>query len=407
MTGNQRGAIMNLDFSPADLAFRSEVRAFLKANLPDHLREAMAKTPSVFVEKDIALEWQRILHAKGWLAYQWPVEYGGPGWSPVQRYLFETECARAGAPGLVALGLKLVAPVIWTYGSAEQKSFFLPKILTGDHYWCQGYSEPGSGSDLASLKTRAELHGNKYIVNGTKIWTTHAHHANWMFCLVKTDLSVKPQKGITFLLIDMNQPGIDIRPIITMAGDHEVNQVFLDNVEVPVSNRVGDEGQGWEIAKFLLENERGGSCMAPPLLADIAELKRVAPTLPGNPTSEPGFQQKMARVEVEAEALEMTELRILAELAAGRRPGPQTSMIKLIGSEIRQKIDLLYLDALGNAALPLETARPLYGNARPEPVTSDLAQVATPAYLNGRAWSIFGGTSEVQRTIIAKTVLGL
>jgi alkylation response protein AidB-like acyl-CoA dehydrogenase len=402
---------MNVDFSDADLAFRDEVRRFLAANLNGYLKEAMAQTPSVFVEKDIALEWQRILHAKGWLAYQWPVEHGGTGWTPIQRYIFEKECALAGAPGLVALGLKLVAPVIWTYGTPDQKAHFLPKILTGEHYWCQGYSEPGSGSDLASLKTRAERDGDRYIVNGTKIWTTHAHHANWMFCLVKTDVTVKAQKGITFLLIDMAQPGIDVKPIITLAGDHEVNQVFLDNVAVPVANRVGAEGQGWEIAKFLLENERGGSCMAPMLLADLDALRRIAADQPG-PHGAPliedaDFAKKLTRIELDAQALEMTELRILAELAQGKRPGPQTSMIKLLASEIRQKVDHLLVEACGYDGLVLETARPLYGNARPEPVGPDFAQVALPTYLNGRAWSIFGGTSEVQRGIIAKTVLGL
>lgn len=402
---------MDMSFSAAERAFRDEVRAFLRDHLPDHLREAAAGTPSVFVEADVALEWQAILHAKGWLGYQWPAEHGGTGWSPVQRYIFEKECALAGAPGLIVLGLKLVAPVLWTYGSPWQKAHFLPRILTGEHYWCQGYSEPGSGSDLASLKTRAERVDSGYRVTGTKIWTTHAHHANWMFCLARTDSQVKAQKGISFLLINMDQPGISVRPIITMAGDHEVNQVFLDDVHVPADQRVGEEGQGWEIAKFLLENERGGSCMAPSLVADLAALRATAARQSagdGRTLSEDtGFMRKIARAELEAQALEMSELRILADVAAGKRPGPQTSMIKLIASQIRQEIDLLAVEAMGYDALALETQRPLYGNGRPEPIGPDGAQVVMPAYLNGRAWSIFGGTSEVQRTIIAKTVLGL
>ncbi|MEM6681794.1 MAG: acyl-CoA dehydrogenase family protein [Pseudomonadota bacterium] len=403
---------MDLSFSDDELAFRDEVRDWLKENLPDHLKTAMANTPSVFVEQDIMVEWQRILHQKGWLAYQWPKEYGGTGWSPTQRYIFEKECALAGAPGLVVLGLKLVAPVIYTYGTPEQKAEFLPKILTAEHYWCQGYSEPGSGSDLASLKTKAVRDGDDYVINGTKIWTTHAHFSNWIFCLVKTDTECKPQKGISFVLIPMDAPGIDVKPIITMAGDHEVNQVFLDDVRVPIANRVGEEGQGWEIAKFLLENERGGSCHSPAILADLEKLRMQAAQQPSGfngaaLTDDAGFNEQVARIELDAQALEISELRILAELAQGRRPGPQTSMIKTIASELRQKVDHLRVNAFGYDGMQLEYSRPLYGNARPIPMGPEDAQIAMPSYLNGRAWSIFGGTSEVQRTIIAKTVLGL
>lgn len=403
---------MDIKFSSEELAFRDEVRDFLATALPEHLKSAMANTPSVFVEKDIMIEWQRILNDKGWLGYQWPKEYGGTGWTPTQRYIFEKECALAGAPGLVVLGLKLVAPVIYTYGNQQQKDFFLPKILSGEHYWCQGYSEPGSGSDLASLKTKAVREGDEYIINGTKIWTTHAHFANWMFCLAKTDTECKPQKGISFFLIDMDQPGIDIKPIITMAGDHEVNQVFMDDVRVPVANRVGEEGQGWETAKFLLENERGGSCYSPSILAGIEHLRHQASTQPAGDgiqmlIDESAFQQEIAALELEVQAMEMSELRILAEMAQGRRPGPQTSMIKTLASELRQRMDVLRVNAFGYDGMQLEYERPLYGNTRPIPVGPEDAQIALPTYLNGRAWSIFGGTSEVQRTIIAKTVLGL
>lgn len=403
---------MDMSFSAEELAFRDEVRAFLRDNLPDQLRVATHNTTSVFVEKDVNLEWQRILHARGWLAYQWPVEVGGTGWSPVQRYVFESECARAGAPTLVALSMKLVAPVIYTFGTPEQKAHFLPRILSGDDYWCQGFSEPGSGSDLASLKTRAELQGDHYVVNGTKIWTTHAHHANWLFCLVKTDTTVKPQRGITFLLIDMNQPGIEVRPIITMAGDHDVNQVFLDNVKVPVAHRVGAEGQGWDIAKFLLENERGGAWHAPGLIAQFESIRASATgrpsSRPGVPlTDDPAFAAKAARLELELSAFEMIEMRILGEMAQGRRPGPQTSVVKLLASNLHQAIDQFRLDVFGYDALQLETRRPLYGNDRPEAIGDPDAQLAMPAYLNSRAWTIFGGTNEVQKSIIAKTVLGL
>jgi alkylation response protein AidB-like acyl-CoA dehydrogenase len=402
---------MHMDFSPQELAFREEVRSFLAGNLPEHIREGSRNTPSVFVEPDIGDEWQRILHEKGWLAYHWPKEAGGTGWDPVQRYIFEKECALADAPALSVLGLKLVAPVIYTFGTPEQKARFLPKILDGSEKWCQGYSEPGAGSDLASLKTRAQLHGGTYRINGSKIWTTHAHYADWMFCLVRTNPDVKPQEGITFLLVPMKQKGISIRPIITLAGDHEVNQVFLDDAETHEQYRIGAEGQGWSIAKFLLENERGGSCAAPRLLADIARLRKAADAEPSGTNGAyghlPSVEARLAALELEAQALETTELRILAELKAGRRPGPQTSLVKLVSSSLRQKIDELAVDIFGPSGLQLPPERPLYGNSAPEPVGSREAQLATPTYLNSRAWTIFGGTNEVQKTIIAKTVLGL
>lgn len=402
---------MDMDFSPEELAFRAEVRAFLAERLPEHIREGSRSTPSVFVEPDIGDEWQRILHEKGWLAYHWPTEAGGTGWDPVQRYIFEKECALADAPALSVLGLKLVAPVIYTFGTPEQKARFLPRILDGTEKWCQGYSEPGAGSDLASLKTSAQLHGNNYRISGSKIWTTHAHFADWMFCLARTNPDVKPQEGITFLLVPMHQKGITIRPIITLAGDHEVNQVFLDDAKTHVQHRIGAEGQGWSIAKFLLENERGGSCAAPMLLADIARLRQAAGGQPSGTNGAyghiPHVAARLVALELEAQALETTELRILAELKAGRRPGPQTSLVKLVSSTLRQKIDELAVDIFGPLGLQLPPERPLYGNSAPEPVGSREAQLATPTYLNSRAWTIFGGTNEVQKTIIAKTVLGL
>jgi alkylation response protein AidB-like acyl-CoA dehydrogenase len=392
-------------------AFRDEVREFLRTHLTDRLRVGSQCTPTVFAEPAIGREWQAILQAKGWLAYQWPREHGGTGWSPMQRYIFEKECALADTPGLPALGLKLLASVLYTYGTPAQQTHYLPKILSGEHYWCQGFSEPGAGSDLASLRTRATRAGDTYRVNGTKLWTTHAHFADHIFCLVRTDYSAKPQRGITFLLIDMRQRGVNVRPILTLAGDHEVNEVFFDNASVPVADRIGEEGQGWEIAKFLLENERGGSCHAPRLLADIDRLRQQAAQLPAGSGAtlrdDPLFMADLGRLELEAQALEVTELRILEQLGEGKRPGPQSSIVKLVASDLRRAVDALAMSAYGYLGLQLETQRPLYGADAPEAIHDKAAQVAAPRYLNSQAWAIFGGSNEIQRTIIAKTVLGL
>lgn len=402
---------MEMQFSPEDLAFRDEVRAFLQEKLNARLREGAANTPSVFVEPDITREWQAILNERGWLATLWPKEYGGPGWTPVHKYIFEKECAIAGAPALPVLGLKLVGPVICRFGTPEQKAQFLPRILSGEDYWCQGYSEPGAGSDLASLATRAERSGNKYVVNGTKIWTTHAHHANWIFALVRTDPGARKQEGISFLLIPMDQPGITVSPIVTMGNDHEVNQTFFDNAETGVENLIGEEGQGWTIAKFLLENERGGSCAAPGLLAELdrieAYARNEASGVNGAMLHDAAFAQRLVRLRLEAQAFEVTELRILAEVTKGRPAGPQTSLVKLVSANLRQAINALAVDLFAYDGLQLPVTRPLYGNSAPEPVGSRAAQLALPTYLNGRAWTIFGGSDEVQKTIIAKQVLGL
>ena len=395
---------MDAEYSKEDLAFRDEVRSFLKENLPDRLRDGARRTPGVFVEPDIGLEWHRILNEKGWVAPHWPKKDGGTGWTPTQRFIFEKESALAGAPALSILGLRLVGPVICEFGTPEQKARFLPRILSGEDYWCQGYSEPGSGSDLASLKTSARLEDGQYIVNGSKIWTTHAHHANWIFALVRTDANVKKQQGITFLLIPMDQDGVEVTPIVSMSGDHEVNQVFFSDAVTSVENRIGEEGHGWTIAKFLLENERGGSCFAPRLLKSIEWLENEAKEQPsgvnGAVAHDPRFRDRLAKVKLDAEALEFTELRILADLEKGRRPGPQTSLVKMLGDTLR--VELLGLDAL---QLPQE--RPLYGNEAPEPVGSEAAQTAMGRYLNNRAATIFGGSDEVQKNIIAKTILGL
>ena len=402
---------MDIELSPEEAAFRDEVRGFLAENLPQAVKDGAAATPTVFVEPEIGQAWNAVLNEKGWLGYQWPEEHGGTGWSATQRYIFEKECALAGAPNLTVLSLKLVAPVLWAFGDERQKDFYLPRILSGEDYWCQGFSEPQSGSDLASLSTRAVRDGDRYVLNGSKIWTTHAHHANRMFCLVRTDTTVKKQAGISFMLVDMDQPGISVRPILTSAGDHEVNQVFLEDVSVPVEDLVGEEGQGWTIAKFLLENERGGSCHAPKLVYDLQQLEATAGNVPdgrgGTMADDPQWRRRVAKARLEAQALDMIELKIVSEIAKGRAPGPQTSLTKLLASNLRQEIDLMAVDLHGPAGLQLDTARPLYGRNAPPPVGSRDAQVAAARYLNSRAWTIFGGSNEVQSNIIAKSVLGL
>jgi len=411
MLAKSAGTETGPNLAPEHESFRDDVREFLRKQLPDRLREGSRSTPTVFAEPGIGREWQAILHAKGWLAYNWPREHGGTGWSPLERYIFEKECALADAPGLPVLGLKLLAPVLYTYGTPAQQAHYLPKILSGEHYWCQGFSEASSGSDLASLRTRATREGDSYVLNGAKLWTTHAHFADHIFCLVRTDSTLKPQEGITFLLVDMRQPGVRVRPILTLAGDHEVNEVFFDNVRVPVEDRVGAEGQGWAIAKFLLENERGGSCHAPRLLADIGRLRNEAikqSAGKGQTLAEDVlFMADLGRLELEAQALEVTELRILEQLGEGKRPGPQSSIVKLVASDLRRAVDALAMSAWGYAGLQLETRRPLYGDDAPAAVHGKSAQVAAPRYLNSQAWAIFGGSNEIQRTIIAKTVLGL
>ncbi|WP_313803674.1 acyl-CoA dehydrogenase family protein [Sphingobium sp.] len=392
---------MDLALDAAQRAFRDEVRAFLDQSLSPELRRGAALTSGVFADPDIARQWQAILETQGWLVYHWPVAAGGPGWTPIQRWIFEKECAEAGAPILPGMGLKLVGPVLYSFGNDAQKAHYLPRLRSGEHIWAQGFSEPGSGSDLASLRTRAVREGDHYIVSGHKIWTTQAQFANRLFALVRTDPDVKPQQGISFLLIDMAAPGVTVKPILSASGDHELNEVFLDEVRVPVSDRIGEEGQGWSIAKFLLENERGGSCFAPQLLADLKRLRSAYGPLRGE------LADRGTRLQLEAEALEMTELRTLIEIEAGAAPGFRSLITKLIASEIRQGIEALSVDVFGLAGLQLPEQRPFYGADVPSPVGSAEAQAAAARYLNARAWSIFGGTSEIQLTIIAKAALGL
>lgn len=393
---------MDLELTDADLAFRDEVRAFIDANLTPELRRAGERLTSVFCEPRYSLPWQRILHAKGWAAPSWPKEYGGPGWTEVQRAIFAAECARAGAPSLSPMGLKMVGPVIMGYGTPEQKAHYLPRLLAGEDYWCQGYSEPGSGSDLASLQLRAISDGDHYVLDGSKIWTTHAQFANRMFCLVRTSAEGKPQQGITFLLLDMATPGISVKPIITLAGEHEVNQVFFDGVRVPKSGRVGPENQGWTVAKYLLEFERGGGS-APGLKVGLERARRIAVAAHGD---DPAHRRWLAESEIAVTAIDMTERMTLAALAGGKNPGPASSMLKINGTEAMQRIDEISVAALGlYAAVDQPAARE--GGSNIEAIGPDDGLVAMPRYLNNRAASIYGGSNEIQRDIIARLVLGL
>ena len=400
---------MNLELSADDLAFRDGVRRFLDSALTPELREAGRRTTSVFTEKQYSLTWQKILHAKGWVAPSWPKEYGGTGWTDMQRYIFARECARAGAPGLAPMGLRMVAPAIMRFGTEAQKGHYLPRILSGEDYWCQGYSEPGSGSDLASLQLRAVPDGEDYVLNGSKIWTTHAQWANRIFCLVRTKAEGKPQAGITFLLIDMATPGISVKPIITLAREHEVNQVFFDSVRVPKTNRLGEEYQGWTVAKYLLEFERGGGSAAG-LKVALAKIRAIACTEMGdNGTSlieDQSFCEKLAGAEIVVEAIEMTEHRVMAALASGGNPGPASSLLKAQGTEAMQRLDELAIEACGRYAIVEQPeARVLGSNVTPIGPAHSL--FAMPRYLNNRAATIYGGSNEIQRNIIAQLVLGL
>ena len=400
---------MNLELSPEEGAFRDEVRAFLDTALTPELRAAGQRTTSVFTDKRYSIEWQRILHAKGWIAPSWPKEYGGTGWNEMQRYIFARECARAGAPGLAPMGLRMVAPAIMRFGTAEQKAHYLPRILSGEDYWCQGYSEPGSGSDLASLQLRATSDGNDYILNGSKIWTTHAQWADRIFCLVRTRADGKPQAGITFLLIDMKSPGISVKPIISLAGEHEVNQVFFDNVRVPKANRLGEENQGWTVAKYLLEFERGGGSAAG-LKVSLARIRAIAETEPGDDgcmlIDNSSFSSKLAAAEIVIEAVEMTEHRVMCAFSAGANPGPASSMLKAQGTEAMQRLDELAIEACARyATVEQSEARKVGSNVTPVGPAHSL--FAMPRYLNNRAASIYGGSNEIQRNIIAQLVLGL
>jgi acyl-CoA dehydrogenase len=393
---------MDLTLSAEELAFQQRVRDFIAEKLTADLKRAQALTASVFAEPEITGAWHRALYERGWVAPAWPVEYGGAEWTPVQRWIFETECARAGTPAVSPMGVRMVGPVIMRFGSSEQKQFYLPRILSGEDYWCQGYSEPGSGSDLASLKTRAVRDGDAYVVNGTKIWTTHAHYANRMFALVRTAETPRPQDGISFVLIDMTSSGITTRPIRTIGGDHEVNQVFFDDVRVPVRDLVGEENKGWSYGKYLLEFERGGDMVAARLRQSLREIAAIASD---HPVEDTDLALRLAEVEVDIDALEITELRIMSALQRGQNPGTAASLLKLRASEIHQAVTRLGVEVIGYDALYWEPTRPLYGLNQMPPIPEQELTIV-PEFLNRRAYTIFGGTSEIQRDIIAKSVIG-
>ena len=391
---------MELELTEEEIAFRGEVQQLLETELTDEIKAATAKTTTVFADKDVALAWQAILHKRGWAGVSWPKEFGGTGWSSNQRYIFNQECVKAGAPGLIPLGLRMLAPVIFRYGTQEQQDYYLPKILSGEHYWCQGYSEPGAGSDLASLKMKAEKDGDDYIVNGTKIWTTHAQFADHIFCLVKTDAEVKPQAGISFLLIDMDTPGITVEPIITIAGDHEVNQVFFDDVRVPITNRVGPENEGWSVAKYLLEFERGGGTAATGLRLAMQNLRTLLNELP----EEHELRKRAMQIEIEISALSQMETDLQTRVASGMNLGTGSSLMKNMVSGLGQLISTTRLEAIAYYGLPHNNLLWLEGKPG---VGQENTQTVIATYLNNRASSVFGGSREVQKNIIAKTVLGL
>ncbi|PQO98258.1 pimeloyl-CoA dehydrogenase large subunit [Massilia phosphatilytica] len=396
---------MDLTYTGDDLAFRDQVRAFLEAELPADLRHKVHD--HLRLHKDDYVRWHRILARQGWVAPGWPREYGGPGWTPVQRHIFDEECARAGTPPVLPFGVNMVAPVIMAFGSEEQKHYYLPRILSCEDWWCQGYSEPGAGSDLASLKTTAVRDGDHFIVNGQKTWTTLAQHADMIFCLVRTDPSVRKQEGISFLLIDMHAPGVTVRPIIMLDEDHEVNEVFFDNVRVPVANLVGQENRGWTYAKYLLGHERTGIAAVGRSKRELARLKGLArrEQKNGEPLlRDPLFAAKVANLEIELMALEMTVLRVLAQ--ADKAPGPEASVLKVRGTEIQQRLSELMVEAAGPLALPFDPAY-LEGEHEHSAIDDDDAAPLLAHYFNFRKTSIYGGSNEIQRNIISQMILGL
>ncbi|MCR8724090.1 acyl-CoA dehydrogenase family protein [Frigidibacter sp. ROC022] len=395
---------MDLSYSPAELAFRDEVRGFLAANLPARISDAVRAGGEL--DRQTMQDWHAILAARGWLAASWPKEHGGPGWSPVERHIFEEECCRAYAPRVVPFGVSMLGPVLIRFGSERQKAAYLPRILSGEDWWCQGYSEPGAGSDLASLRTRAVREGDHYVVNGQKTWTTLGQHANRIFCLVRTDPEAKPQAGISFLLVDLDTPGIEMRPIRLIEGGYEVNEVFFTDVRVPVGNLVGEENTGWTIAKFLLTHERTNIAGVGFSMQALEEVKALARKIRrgGRPLIEdPLFAARLARVEIDLEAMKITNLRMLYRAQKNGQPGPETSILKIKGTVIMQELRDLARRALGPMAAPF-----------PGPATEGNLTFGPPdsahnaaRYFNGRKTSIYGGSNEIQRNILTKTMLEL
>mgnify|MGYP003322499767 FL=1 len=398
---------MELAFGDEDLAFREEVRAFIRDNLPNDIAESVSRGHAL--SKHDIQRWQRILYDQGWAAPAWPEEFGGPGWNATQRYIFDEVMAEFDTPETVPFGMLMVGPLIFTFGTQAQKDRFLPKILTGEEWWCQGYSEPGSGSDLASLQVKAERDGEHYVVNGTKTWNSLAHMADWVFCLVRTSNEGKQQEGISFLLIDMNTPGIEPKPIISIDGAHHLNMTYYTDVRVPLENRIGEENKGWTYAKFLLGHERNSIAEVGLSKQRLRRLKEIAAEeqTGGGPLAEDStFSGKVADAEISLTTLEYLNLRFLAKEAAGGPIGPEVSMLKIKGTELRQKLTELTIEALGYYAVPFEPEQLTDGWNEP-PIGPDYAAAQMPQYLYSRAATIYGGSNEIQRNIIAKMVLGL
>ena len=398
---------MKITYTAEEETFRQSVRAFIEAELDPGTRTKVLN--GLNMSKQDYVGWHGRLATRGWSCPHWPVEHGGAGWSPMQHFIFDEETSNAGAPGLMPFGPDMVAPVIWTFGNEEQKKQHLPGILSGEVWWCQGYSEPNSGSDLASLRTKAERDGDHYIVNGGKTWTTLAQWADWMFCLTRTDSSGKKQEGITFLLIDMRSPGISVHPIITMEGGHEVNQVIFDNVKVPVANRIGEENKGWTYAKFLLGYERSGMAGIPQAKRALSRLRTIAADqedADGTLAANPRFRRKMSDVEIQIVTLEATMLKLLAQQVQGKTPGPEASFIKIRGTEIDQLLTELTMEAVGPYVAPF-APEALDTGWNEEPIGPAYAAPVAPGYFNTRKVTIYGGSNEIQKNIIAKHVLGL
>jgi alkylation response protein AidB-like acyl-CoA dehydrogenase len=396
---------VDIQLTPEDLAFRDEVRQFIA---DEHPKELLGIRYRQKLKREDIFTWHQILYKKGWIAPHWPVEYGGTGWTPMQRYIFSEECARAETVTILPFGINMVGPVIYTFGSPEQKERFLPKILSAEHWWCQGYSEPEAGSDLASLRTTAVLDGDDYVINGQKTWTTLAQFANWIFVLARTDPDAKPQAGISFFLVDMNTPGVSVRPIKLIDGSYEVNDTFFDNVRVPRENMIGEENQGWTYAKFLLGHERIGIAGVARSKTALGYVREIAANelIDGVPlVADPSFASKLAEVEIDLTALEFTELRALAAETRGHAPGPEASILKIRGTEIQQRISELAVEAVGHYGFP---KGPAEDDASPETLVGPVyAAGVVDNYLQLRKTSIYGGSNEIQRNIIAKMVLGL
>ena len=409
---------MDIEWSAADLAFQQEVRKFFEENLIPEIRDSGALMTSVYSDHELGMEWQAILNEKGWVAPAWPVEHGGQDWSTLQHYIFDLERVRAGAPPVSPMGVAMVAHVIVKFGTEEQKACFLPRILSGEHFWCQGYSEPGSGSDLASLQMTAVEDGDDFVCNGSKIWTTHAHEANWIFCLVRTSQEDKPQKGITFLLVPMDTPGIDVQAIVMTSGERVQNQIFFDDVRVPKANVLGEIGKGWTVAKYLLEFERGGGAYSTEIrirLDAIADFAAQQSTGDGHVLADdPLFMARLSEAQMRTDVLEMMELRILSQ-AKGESVGALSSMMKIMGTELRQLVTELALDASGPEGLVYQPHATMPGGPVPTytapndgyVVGGTFQALAPLRYMNERAGSIYGGSNEIQRNILAKTALGL